>query len=99
MTRFNDRSFFLARLISYSIIFFLLVASYVLPDHYLCEESVEKCFACGTRTGIMRLLCLDIIGAINANPLSILIAVCAMLALSDCLVALLVKLKNVARVR
>ena len=47
----------------------------------------------------MRLLCLDIIGVINANPLSILIAVCAMLALSDCLVALLVKLKNVARVR
>lgn len=74
MTSWVDRDFFEARLVAYGVA--AAVGGYCFtPFARFACDSGGRCIACGMRTGLLALLRGDLVAAIQANPMSILLGI------------------------
>lgn len=80
---FNDPDFIQARLTSYIIVFAFGLWSFSPFAHFDCENGSMSCIACGLKTGFIKVLHLDINGALSSNLASIVLAFFALLGLID----------------
>ena len=73
-----DGDFFEARLVAYGIAGVVGGCCFTPFAHFACDAGA-RCFACGIRTGLLAILRGDLGAALEANPMSVLLA-CAVLA-------------------
>ena len=94
--RYKLQSFIEARIILYVVLVINFVVVYkISPFNSLCDEGTNHCLMCGMRNAVDKLIALDFSGAYNSNEYIVIVLLCFVFIIADCMYMCVKKVKKI----